>query len=220
MELLKLKSLRTSSLLEFKMKCILQGTLVVMLLTSFGCKNHPPVDPRLNLISYSQYMNVIDEFTDRHQVFSGLENTVDLHGTIINSKVALSQLGYKAKIYFWEKEKYDQELKKVETDLKKQVQVFVSFYSPERRHNELIKSKDLWKIFLDVNGKRYESLKPVKIKQLVSEIQGMYHYHTRFSTPYILTFPVSSYEIEKFPSKLTVTGPVASASIDFPALAQ
>lgn len=194
------------------------AALGVFINWGLGCSNHPPLDPRLNLISTSEYMNIVDEFSDRNQVFSGLVNTIDLHGTLINSKVSISQLRYKAKIYFWEKEQYDQESKKVDADLKKQVQVFVSFYTPERRHNELIKSKDLWKIFLDVNGKRYESLKPLKVKQLVSEIQGMYHYHTRFSTPYLLTFPVSSYEIEKFPSKLTVTGPVASASIDFPAL--
>ncbi len=205
--------------MEFIMiKNMLRIFLAVATVLVFGCKSHPPVDPRLNLISTSQYMNVIDEYTDRNQVFSGLENTIDLHGTLINSKIAMSQLAYKARVYFWEKEKYDLEQKKIEVDLKKQIQVFVSFYTPERRHNELIKSKELWKIFLDVNGKRYEALKPVKIKQLVSEIQGMYHYHTRFSTPYLLTFPVSSYEIEKFPSKLTVTGPVASASIDFPAL--
>ncbi len=186
----------------------------------FGCTNHPKVDPRLNLITTSEYLNIIDANSDRNQVFSGLVNTIDLHGTLINSRVAFAQLRYKAKIYFWEKEQYDKEHALVDADLKKQVQFFLSFYTPERRHNELIKSKDLWKIFLDVNGKRYEALKPVKVKQLVSEIQGMYHYHTKFSTPYLLTFPVSSYEVEKYPSKLTITGPVASASIDFYATEQ
>lgn len=191
---------------------------IAFVVLTLGCSNHPKVDPRLNLISTSEYLNIIDANSDRNQVFSGLVNTIDLHGTMINSKVAFAQLGYKAKIYFWEKEQYDKERVLVDKELKQHVQVFLSFYTPERKHNELIKSKDLWKIFLDVNGKRYEALKPVKIKQLVSEIQGMYHYHTRFSTPYLLTFPVSSYEVEKYPSKLTVTGPVASASIDFPAI--
>ncbi|MFN7903656.1 MAG: hypothetical protein ACK5P5_00580 [Pseudobdellovibrionaceae bacterium] len=199
---------------------LLRKLFLLTVLFSMSCTNQPKIDSRVNLISSSEYMNIIDEYSDRKQVFSGLQNTIDLNGTLINSKVAFAQLGYKAKVYFWEKEKYDIEYKKVDGELKKQVQVFLSFYTPERRHNELIKSKDLWKIFLDVNGKRYEAQKPVKIKQLISEIRSMYHYHTQFSTPYMLTFELNTYEVENFPSKLTVTGPVASASIDFPALAK
>lgn len=194
------------------------GFLICLGSFLLSCKTQPQIDPRLELISKSQYLNTVDYYSARDQVFSGLQNTIDLHGTMLNSEVMSAQLQYKARVYLWEKEKFMEETAKANAQMKKETSVFVSFYTPERKHNQLNKSKDLWKIFLDVNGKRYEALKPLKMKELVSEVQGLYHYHQLFSTPYILTFPVSTFEAQKGAVKLTVTGPVASASIDFPAV--
>jgi hypothetical protein len=92
--------------------------------------------------------------------------------------------------------------------------MFLSLYTPERKHDDLHKNKTLWKIFLDSQGRRYEG-KAVKIKLLTNEIQAMYPEHTRFATPYLVTFPVSTKSVDGQPTKLTLTGTVSSVSLDF-----
>jgi hypothetical protein len=181
---------------------------------SFACKTKPGPDPRLDLVPTSRYMDTVDRYTDRAQAYSGLFNTLDIYATILNSRVLSHQTDQMARTFLWEKEKYDEEVIKMNQNLAQESRYFVSIYTPDRKYHDLNKTKNLWKIFLDVNGRRYEG-SAKKMKMLQPEIQGIYHYHTVFSTPYIVTFPVPMIEVQKFNSKMTFTGPIGSASLDF-----
>jgi len=84
-----------------------------------------------------------------------------------------------------------------------------------RKHDDFHKNQTLWKIFLDVDGKRHEG-KTKKIKLLTEELQGIYQFHNRFSTPYSVVFPVPMKQIEAAKEvKITVTGPVGSATLEY-----
>lgn len=98
--------------------------------------------------------------------------------------------------------------------MKKQTEVFVSFYTPEKKHDDLHKNQTLWKIFLDAGGKRYEG-KAQKVKLLTSEVQGLYPFHNRFATPYTITFPVPTTALDGKEAKLTITGSVGSVAVVF-----
>lgn len=190
--------------------CLLLGSAFSQL----SCKSKPAPDPRLDLVPLSRYMDTVDAYSDRAQAYSGLFNTLDIYSTILNIRVMTGQTDQLARLYLWEKEKYDEEILKMNNHLQVESRFFVSIYTPDRKYHDLNKSKNLWKIFLDVNGRRFEG-SAKKMKMLQPEIQGIYHYHTNFSTPYIVSFPVPMNEVQKFKSKMTFTGPIGSASVDF-----
>ncbi len=201
-------------ILKFPRKSILLvfflGTAVISCTTT---KN--AISPSLQLISESEFQNVISNHTRQKQIYSGLYNSMDITTTLLNSKVMTAQIDQLARLYLWDENKYIQEKAKSEEKLKKETEFFVSFYTPERKHDDLHKNQTLWKIFLDAGGKRYEG-KSKKIKLLTEEIQGIYSYHNRFSTPYSVIFPIAVKNIESFKEiKMTVTGPVGSATLEF-----
>ena len=141
-------------------------------------------------------------------------NVLTFSATMLNSKILQAQLMQKARLYQWDSTTFNNETQKVNTETDKAAQFFISFYTPERKHDDLHKNQTLWKIFLDADGRRYEG-KATKIKLLTNEVQALYPDHTRFATPYILTFPVSMKSIENKPVRLTLTGTVASATVEF-----
>ena len=183
-----------------------------------SCATRDTTSTGLNVMSESAYQSIVDEYSDSTERYSGLYNTITMRSTILNSKVAHAQLDQNARLFLWDKAKYDDESKKVDQKLNKESEIFLSFYTPTRKHDNLNRSKTLWKIFLDVDGKRYEG-KATKIKLLTTELQSIYPYHNSFSTPYSLIFPVPMKTIEKSNAKLTITGPVGSANQNYPGMA-
>lgn len=171
-------------------------------------------ESQLNLISEDQYAEIIDTQMIHDQAYDGLYNTIDLKAVPLNSKISLAQVDQTARQYLWDEAKYSEEKSKAQQQLDKESQIFVSFFTPEKKHDDLAKNKTLWKIFIDVDGHRYEG-KASKIKLLESEIKGLYSFHNKFSTPYQITFPVAMKNIEGKAIRLTLTGPVGSSSVVF-----
>jgi hypothetical protein len=179
-----------------------------------GCRSQPPVVPGVETLSQSEYMNRIDPYTKKIEKYQGIVNVLQFSATLINSKVAQAQLMQKARLYQWDSATFNSEMQKMNSQLDKATEVFISFYTPERKHDDLHKNQTLWKIFLDADGRRWEG-KATKIKLLTNEVQGIYPDHNRFATPYMLTFPISIRNIESNVIRLTLTGTVTSATVEF-----
>ncbi len=192
-------------------------TTAIFAFGMMACATRDVTPTGLNVMSESAYQSIVDEFSDSTERYSGLHNTITMRSTLINSKVAHAQVDQNARLFLWDKAKYDEESAKAGQKVNKETEIFLSFYTPTRKHDNLHRSKTLWKIFLDVDGKRYEG-KAVKIKLLTTEVQGLYPYHNNFSTPYMISFPVPVSKIEKTNIKLTITGPVGSATQSYPPL--
>lgn len=160
------------------------------------------------------YAMVIEKNSDKLRKYSGFYNTMDIHATLINSEVAQAQMSQGVALYQWSDTRFAEEKSKFEDRLSKETEVFLSFYTPERKNDDLFKTNTMWKIFIDVGGKRYEG-KAKKIKLQLAEIESMYPYHNRFYSPYKVTFPVAMKSIEGQPVKMTVTGVVGSGELNF-----
>lgn len=197
------------------MKFLILFVISALLFTSACTTTKDSIGSNINLISESDYQRIISDNTRQKQIYSGLYNTMDLTATILNSKVSAAQTDQMARLYIWDANKYTQEKVKADDKVTKETEFFVSFFTPERKHDDLHKNQTLWKIFLDAGNKRYEG-KVKKIKLLTEEVQGLYSYHNRFSTPYSVVFPIAAREIENLKDiKLTITGPVGSATLEF-----
>ena len=191
----------------------------LFLLLSLGCASVSPNNNGVMVISQGEYEKRIEVFSRKIETYQGLINTIHMSATLLNSQVIEAQLLQKARLFQWDQTTLDSERQKALEEVNKTTQIFVSLYTPEKKHDDLHKNQTLWKIFMDANGKRYEG-KVKKIKLLTDEIRGLYAYHTRFATPYSIVFPVSVRSIENTNIKLTVTGPVGSATVQFKSLTQ
>lgn len=189
--------------------------LLSLFLVLTACATNYEVTPAGHTIKTTgDYPSVIEKNTDKVRRYSGFYNTIEMEGTVINSAVAQAQLEQGQMLYQWDANKLAEEKAKIEDKLSKQTDFFLSFYTPERKNDDLSKASTNWKVFLDVGDRRYEG-KVTKIKLSLAEIEGLYPYHNRFYTPYNITFPVTMRSIEGKPLKLTVTGAVGSGFLEF-----
>lgn len=193
----------------------MRALLILSLTLLAACASTQNPSPTgLSLMPESQYEEIMEKNTASSEIFSGLYNTLNVRATLLRVSSNTAVIQKNARVYQWDKAKFDEETTKSNNKINKETEIFVSFFTPERKHDDLHKNKTLWKIFLDVNGKRYEG-KAAKIKLLTSEIQTFYSQHNTFSTPYLISFPIAATAIEGSPAKLTLTGPITSVSLDF-----
>lgn len=183
-----------------------------LLLTS--CASYEVTPSGKALSTSGDYITVIDKHSDKVRKYSGFYNTLDMEGTVITSQVAEAQLQQGQSLYQWDDKKLAEEKSKFEARLSKESEIFLSFYTPDRKNDTLFKSGGMWKIFLDVDGRRFEG-KASKMKMPLPEIEGYYPYHNRFYTPYSVVFPVPMRSIENKPMKLTITGAIGSGVLEF-----
>lgn len=163
----------------------------------------------------SEYFKVVDENSQQKTVYQGLYNLLDIQATALKSSVLEAQLDQFTRIYQWDEKKFLEEKGKNEARLNKQAEFFLAFYTPDRKSDDLNKPNTLWRVFLDVGGKRYDAT-ITKIKTGTPELISIYPSFNRFYTPYQLTFNVPMKAIEGQPMKLTVTGSVGYAVLNYP----
>lgn len=200
---------------QYKQSYLLQAFLLFSFFITTSCSSKSKVVSDLPLMSESEYETILKSQTDRTEKYNGLYNSLHMAGSLITTPLALAQVDQKARQYLWDTTVYQAEKNKIKESLKTQTIVFLSFYTPERKHDNLHKSDSMWKVFLDCEGHRFEG-KVTKLKQQTSEVQGLYAYHNRFSTPYIISFSTPTNFIDGRKSRVTVTGPAGSATLEFP----
>lgn len=184
-----------------------------------ACATRLPTPAGIPEISVSTYEKNIQDKTKKTEIYDGLYNKLTVQATWLDSLVTESSLSHNARLSQWDEMKYREERGKRVSKHADTTEFFVSLYTPERKHAELSNSKNLWKIYLDVNGQRYEG-KAVKVKQLLSEVQAMYPHHNRWSTPFIVSFPIATSLAENRSAVLILTGAVGSAELHYDISAQ
>lgn len=181
----------------------------------FACATTTPTPSGLILMPEREYHNVVESFTGRSQKYAGLYNTMDVTATLVNSKVALAQIDQKARLLQWDSTQYSKALEKQKNELAEQTIIYMSFYTPDKKNDDLQKPTTQWRMYLEAEGRRWEP-RVVRIRQPIAEIQGLYSYHTRFSTAYQLTFPIAATTIDQTRSRFIVTGPLGISTIEYP----
>lgn len=177
-----------------------------------ACASSQKNNSGVETISESQYKSQVESWSDKTKRYKGLHNTIEVGATLLSLPLLNNQLKYRAGLYQWDQTAYKEEEQKNLVQNSQRSQVFLSFYTPDRKMDDLSKNKSLWKIFLDVSGKRFEG-KVEKINLPTTEINTFYPYHSRFSTAYLITFPVSLTEVSQGKVELTLTSTLDSATL-------
>lgn len=191
-------------------------------LLSVGCSSTQlkettrPTEGSLPVVPQT-YTEKMDRFSAGDSEYSGFYNNFQYKATLRNSYIREVQLERMADYYKWDAEKLASEKEKSNQEMQTETEVFVSFFTPDRRADNLADSKTIWRIYLEVGGRRYQG-KAVRSNKLLPELIALYPYHTRWTTPYIFTFPVPTTAIETQSSTLTITGPLGDRVVTFSAL--
>jgi len=207
--------LRMKTKTFFKMMSSTIAAILLPALFLSSCATYPPNPNIPELSPEGDYYSAVAAASQKRQVYDGLYEILEINAVLVNSKVAAGRVDQNARMYQWTREQYNKEKADMQTDLSKQTEIILGFFVPSRKEDNLAKKTSVWKIFLDVNGHRYEG-QATKIKALPAEVRALYPDHVRFYTPYKIEFPVPISMVENAEAKFTVTGPVASATLDFP----
>lgn len=166
-----------------------------------------------NRESAIEYAKVLDKYSAGDVDYNGFYNSFGFHATIMNSEVLEANVRRQTHFYMWDKNRSEDERNKLFKNAAESTQVFLSFFTPDKKDDNLSTDKSIWRVLLDLNGKRYVG-KIKKLKTNLSELITLYPYHTRWNTAYAVSFPVSVSQSETQVSKLTITGPLGSRNID------
>lgn len=180
----------------------------------YSCSIQTVVRDGVPPIQVYDYEKIVDLKTRNIESYKGIYNQLNVSVTKIDTQMSEAVLARSAQIYEWDKTNYQNEKIKSEKDLATKSEYFMSFYTPERAHNNLTSLKPLWRIYLDVAGQRYEG-RVVKVKTPLATLQVLYPYHNRFSSAYTVEFPIPTTQIENQPQLMTITGPSATVKLNF-----
>lgn len=179
-----------------------------------ACATRLPLVAGVKDISSSEYSSLVEAKTQKSEVYDGLYNKLTVQLTRMDAEMTENILAYSAKLSQWSEDIYQQEKSKMISNHSIQTEFFLSFFVPEKKHDNLNIKKTTWKVYLDVNGQRYEGT-AVRNKSLFLDLQAIYPHHNRWSTAYTLTFPVSTASTEGKNLIITITGPIASTQVKF-----
>lgn len=190
---------------------LIAGLLLVVFLN--GCASSPELNATFQMTA-DQYAEAIQPYSDHFQEYDGPTNLMDVSATLLNSHVIEAQMLRQASVFKWDKSKYQTELKLKREGLQNKTEIFVSFYTPERKSADLLRSNTLWKSILKTKEKEIEG-QAKKINLLPVEVQSLYPSFNRWSSGYILTFNIPPSQIENTNSELIITGPIGTARLKF-----
>ncbi|MCB0365132.1 MAG: hypothetical protein H6624_10435 [Bdellovibrionaceae bacterium] len=196
----------------------LTAGLVLSIFLLWGCASSeiynsgavPPVDS-------SEYEDVLEKFTRHDRQYSGFYQTYEVKGTLLNSEVNRLILQNKGFYHQWDAEKARKEREKTIQEMSSESSFFFSFFTPERDHNDLNKGTSIWKVYLEVNGVRYDG-RVVKRNDKLADLVTVYHYHNRWSTPYKVYFKIPMTAVEQASSKIVFTSSLGTTTFEFPSI--
>jgi len=180
-----------------------------------GCSSAPKQDgaagPR---VSEATYESLINKNTRHHVEYDGFYNKFELSTTFLNSDVQTTILQKRSDTLGWDNATAQKERERLFQENSTQVKFFMSFFSPTPRLNDLHKGSSIWKIYLEVEGKRYEG-KVTKYKGKLEDIQAIYPYHTRWAMPFEVVFLVPLSGVENHSPVFMITSTQGSAKLQF-----
>lgn len=165
-------------------------------------------------IDDSDYKSIVLDSTKQSQTYEGLVNTIDVRATLLTMKVREAQTLRKATNFQWSDAEIAADRDYNNKASLSETKVFMSFFTPENKDDNLNKADTVWRIFLDVLGKRYTGVVQ-KMSDTPSEVKDLYPDHTNWGTPYMVKFLVPTSVAESSSARMTITGPVGSTTLDF-----
>mgnify|MGYP003684897679 FL=1 len=162
----------------------------------------------------NSYIQTIEKHSAGDKQFSGMYHNFEFKATILNTEVTQAIHSRMKKMYAWDEQESSKKLNEQLSELENHSKIWLSFFTGERKNDNLATKKSIWKIYLVAGSQRYEG-HAMKANTNLSEAIEIYPYHTRWATPYYVEFPVPVATIEHEDLKLIITGPLGHREVHF-----
>lgn len=163
----------------------------------------------------SEYIKLAENLSVEDELYNGFTNIFHYSATLLTEDLSESQLVQLKKAKLWSDNEFKKEQRRVIESIGNETKVFLSFYTPEIRFNDLNESSSVWRIFLDVDGKRYTATISKHSKNY-ADTRSLYPKHTPWGKPYLLRFPVPYDKVEAAKkARLVITGSLGVSKKEF-----
>lgn len=182
--------------------------------TDFATTESPTlIGTKLNSHNFAA---LIDQNTRHDQQYDGFYNKFEIYATFLNSNVQSAILQKKSEALNWDAKQAQTEREKLFQENSNQTKFAVSFFVPSVRLNDLHKKASIWRVYLDVGGKRYEG-RVLKRNGKLEDIQTLFNYHSRWSVAYDIIFdiPLSGVEGQNAPVNFVLTSTQGAIYLKF-----
>ncbi len=165
------------------------------------------------------FLATIDQYSDGEKSYNGPYNQFEFRSTLLNTTIRKAQLSRQARYYRWEEPRLASEVDKSLQEANVETSVFVSFFTPFKKNDNLPDGNSIWRVFIEAGGKRYDG-KVKRDKRLFAELETLFPYHERWGSAYLMKFPVSTSLLESTDATMTITGPLGAKTVKFHAIKQ
>ncbi len=162
----------------------------------------------------SEYLSIVDDNTQGDKKYDGFYNTYETKVTFLNSQMRESLLQREGFFMQWDANQARQQREKTMQEMSNTTSVFISMFTPKAEHNDLAKGGSMWKIFLEVNGLRYEG-KARKFEKNMVQTQNLFPFHSRFNKGYMVNFEIPMSTVEKQSAVLILTSSLGTSTFTF-----
>ncbi|RME14985.1 MAG: hypothetical protein D6797_07600 [Bdellovibrio sp.] len=183
----------------------MKNYLTALLALSFmmSCAAPKKIGSYSNL-TQEDYEKLVQKWTRSEKKYSGLYNVYQVSATLMTSKLRFAVLDKMKEIKQWDPLRLEKERKKILSENNSISKVYLSLFTPEKSHNDLVEPNSIWTVYLEYKGQKY----PAKIKKThlkFIEIKSILPHHTRWSKAYMLTFEVPMSQLESDSPRLVLS---------------
>ncbi len=181
---------------------------IALLLCLCSCTTHPHSEGR------NEYLRIIRGNSAGDTQFAGVYENFEFRSTLFTREVSLAVHKRLKQYYDWNEEESSQKLSKRMDEMNNKTKIWLSFYTPSGKDNNLSNKRSIWKIYIFNQGQRYEG-KPYPANANLSAAKALMPYHSRWTTAYYVDFPVPTDQLQGS-VKLVITGPLGRREVNFP----
>ena len=99
-----------------------------------------------------EYEKVLDKYSAGDSEYNGFYHSFGFHAALLNSDVLEANIRRQARFYMWDKTRTEEERDKLFKAASEGTAVFLSFFTPEKKDDNLSTEKSIWRVLLDVGG--------------------------------------------------------------------
>jgi hypothetical protein len=201
--------------MSLQMKRMFLFSLIALPLVSCMSPTIKSGAPIGTALSDSEYSKLMSTNTEHKIEYDGFYNKFEVFVTYMNSDVQSAYLQRRSDVLQWDVKTAQTERDKMFQENSTQTKFSMSLFTPTSRLNDLHKGTSIWKLYLEVDGQRYEG-KPSKRNIKLEDHIALFPQHNRWSTPYEIVFQNPLSISEKSDVKFIITSSQGSAEFTFP----
>lgn len=180
----------------------------ISLLATLACTTHPHSEGR------EAYIEVIEKHSAGDKQFAGLYHNFEFRATLLTEDVSQAIHKRMNKFYAWSDQEDQAKLTERLSELQSKTKIFLSFFTSEKKNDNLANKNSIWKVYLITGGQRYEG-HPSKANENLEEAIALFPYHSHWATAYFVEFPIPTSQVENQDLRLLITGPMGRREVRF-----